>query len=59
MFAFDTRSLATAISFGVLRRSFVPQAGASGTTSRRPYPFRTPRPEHDLQVRAMVSSGVV
>lgn len=35
-FAFGTRSLAAAISFGALQRSYVPTAGASGTMSRRP-----------------------
>ncbi|MEU3521749.1 hypothetical protein ABZ770_42090 [Streptomyces sp. NPDC006654] len=34
-FARGTCVLAAAISFGVLQRSFVPHAGASGTTSRR------------------------
>ncbi|MFI0242275.1 hypothetical protein [Streptomyces sp. NPDC016845] len=35
-FAPGTLSTAAAISFGALQRSFVPTAGASGKTSRRP-----------------------
>lgn len=42
-FAPDIRSLAVAISFGTLQRSFVRGAGASGTTSRRPGLRRAPK----------------
>ncbi|MFG2858127.1 hypothetical protein ACGFZ9_47455 [Streptomyces mirabilis] len=41
-FASGTFSLAAAISFGALQRSFVPYAGASGATSRRPVSASNP-----------------
>lgn len=40
--AWGTRSLAAVISFGAIRRTFVPYAEASGMTSRQPVPASKP-----------------
>ncbi|MCZ0999635.1 hypothetical protein O1M63_18450 [Streptomyces mirabilis] len=53
-FAAGTVVLAASISFGALQRSFVPYAGASGTTSRRPVSASNP---HGLDVTGEFRRG--